>query len=320
MISTLEIKNFKSIKHLTLDCRRVNIFIGKPNTGKSNILESLGVFSSPYERLSAFVRFENMANLFYDQDINNTIEIDADNANYSIQFESGEFVGKGGDKDQKGFSFGFRCDYDGSWQATVNKTSPFKFYKFSPIANFPKQDFNFLLPPSGENLLAILLTNKDLRKLASDLFREFGTRIVLKPHENKIDIQKEIEDIIISYPYSVVSDTLRKIVFYLVAIETNKDSVIILEEPEAHSFPFYTKYLAERIALDETNQFFISTHNPYFLLSVLEKTPAKDMAIFITYFEDYQTKVKRLSEPEMSEFFDLDASVFFNLDHFLGEE
>ena len=45
MIKTLEIKNFKSIKHLQLDCKRVNLFIGKPNTGKSNILESAGLFS-----------------------------------------------------------------------------------------------------------------------------------------------------------------------------------------------------------------------------------------------------------------------------------
>ncbi|MDZ7336887.1 MAG: AAA family ATPase, partial [candidate division KSB1 bacterium] len=45
MISILEIKNFKSIKHITLDCRKVNIFIGKPNTGKSNILESVSIFS-----------------------------------------------------------------------------------------------------------------------------------------------------------------------------------------------------------------------------------------------------------------------------------
>jgi hypothetical protein len=48
MIKTLEIKNFKSIKHLKLDCKRVNVFIGKPNTGKSNLLESVGIFSLPF--------------------------------------------------------------------------------------------------------------------------------------------------------------------------------------------------------------------------------------------------------------------------------
>jgi AAA15 family ATPase/GTPase len=66
MIKNLDIKNFKSIKHLELDCKRVNVFIGKPNTGKSNILESIGLFSIPYGKIEDFARFENMTNLFYD--------------------------------------------------------------------------------------------------------------------------------------------------------------------------------------------------------------------------------------------------------------
>jgi len=45
MIKRLEIKNFKSIKQLELDCKRVNIFIGGPNSGKSNILEGIGILS-----------------------------------------------------------------------------------------------------------------------------------------------------------------------------------------------------------------------------------------------------------------------------------
>ncbi|MHA1431833.1 MAG: hypothetical protein ACTSRV_15795 [Candidatus Freyarchaeota archaeon] len=49
--------------------------------------------------------------------------------------------------------------------------------------------------------------------------------------------------------------------------------MLVFEEPEAHAFPYYTKFLAEKIALDTSNQYFISTHNPYFLLSILEKAP-----------------------------------------------
>jgi len=104
-----------------------------------------------------------------------------------------------------------------------------------------------------------------------------------------------------------------------VAIETNKDSVIIFEEPEAHAFPYYTKFLAERISLDKTNQYFISTHNPYFLLSVLEK-PQRTILEFITYFKDYQTKVKPLIEEEITKVLDFGTSVFFNLDLFLEQE
>lgn len=185
------------------------------------------------------------------------------------------------------------------------------------METFPRRESDFLLPLNGENLQSILLTNKALRKTVANILNEFGLRIVLKLQEGKIEVQKEVEDVIISYPYSLISDTLQRVVFYLVAIETNKDSIIIFEEPEAHAFPYYTKFLAERIALDKTNQYFISTHNPYILSSILEKTPMKDIGIFITYYEDYQTKVKPITEEEMPLILDLDASIFFNLDKFL---
>jgi len=39
MTATIEIKNFKSIKHIVLkDCKRINLLIGKPNVGKSKAL------------------------------------------------------------------------------------------------------------------------------------------------------------------------------------------------------------------------------------------------------------------------------------------
>ena len=42
----IKIENFKSLRHIELnDCKRINIFIGKPNVGKSNILEALSLFS-----------------------------------------------------------------------------------------------------------------------------------------------------------------------------------------------------------------------------------------------------------------------------------
>ncbi len=324
MIENLEIKNFKSIKYLKLDCKKVNIFIGRPNTGKSNILESIGIFSVPYGTIEKFVRFENMTNLFYDQDIEKKIEIKADDVYCEINFEvqSGQFKLKEGSKEKEIFSFESNYGYDRSkgGYGSSGGISPFKFYKYRVTEVFQRREPSFLLPPNGENLLSILLTNKNLRKVVSDIFSEFKLKIVLRSQESKIEVQKEVEDVIVSYPYSLVSDTLQRIVFYLAAIETNKDSVIIFEEPEAHAFPYYTKFLAERIALDKTNQYFISTHNPYFLLPVLEKTPIEDIAILVTYFEDYQTKVKPIAENEMSKIMDFDASIFFNLERFLEPE
>jgi hypothetical protein len=323
MIKSFEAKNFKSLKHLKLDCKRVNLFIGKPNTGKSNILESAGMFSLPYvgENLKDIVRFENMTNLFYDQDVNEKIEIVADDFLFEIKFENGSFNMNVEDK-EKNLKFNLQSGYDGKGnlvESRSSRTSPFKFYRFVVMDRFVRLGADFLLPPKGENLLQILLTNKDLRKIIAGLFSEYGLRLVLKPQEHKMEVQKEIEDVIVSCPYALVSDTLQRIVFHLTAIETNKDSIIIFEEPEAHAFPYYTKFLAERIALNESNQYFISTHNPYFLLSVLEKTPKDNVGIFITYLKDFQTQLRPLTEEELPEILDLDASVFFNLNRFLGE-
>ena len=78
MIKSLVIRNFKSIKYLQLNCKRINIFIGEPNTGKSNIL---GMFSfGAYARYALsgimdFVRLERMSNLFYDENLDEKIEI-----------------------------------------------------------------------------------------------------------------------------------------------------------------------------------------------------------------------------------------------------
>ena len=70
MIKTLEIENFKSIKKLNISCKKLNIFIGEPNTGKSNILESIGILSFghywPYlNEARSFVRYEKTSNLLY---------------------------------------------------------------------------------------------------------------------------------------------------------------------------------------------------------------------------------------------------------------
>ncbi len=50
MIKHLQIKNYKSIKQLDLECSRINVFVGRPNAGKSNILEALAL-----DQLSSFL-------------------------------------------------------------------------------------------------------------------------------------------------------------------------------------------------------------------------------------------------------------------------
>ena len=125
-----------------------------------------------------------------------------------------------------------------------------------------------------------------------------------------------MKDIIISYPYILLSNTIKTTIFYLFTIMTNRDSIIVFEEPEAHAFPYYTKYLAERIASDKTNQFFIVTHSPYFLSSILEKAPKDEINLFVTSYEKYQTKIKKIQDKKISELLNFDVDPFFNLNSF----
>ena len=330
MINELEIHNFKSIKDLTLPCKQFNIFIGEPNTGKSNILEALGLLSFIEARkydteahLDGFVRQERLPNLFYDGMVEEGL---------SIRFE--DFIlecSYGNDHHFRGVLTGPRGNWNdveiteknlaiGGTSYTVQDPPPsINYYKSPALGGFREAASSFLHPPYGDNLLSLLVKRHELRDVIGLPFYSLGYRLWLRPHENQIDIAKASDDMVVtSFPYSLASETLQRITFYTAAIETNENAVIVLEEPEAHSFPGETKILAEQIAMDENgNQYFIVTHNPYFLMPMLSKAPKDDIAINIVYSEDYKTKVRPLSEDELPELFEI--SIFANLKRYLEE-
>jgi AAA15 family ATPase/GTPase len=140
----------------------------------------------------------------------------------------------------------------------------------------------------------------------------------MKPHERVFELQKHEEGVVTAYPYVMSSDTLQRMLFYHAAMTSNKNAILIFEEPEAHAFPCYTKHLGEAIALGDTNQYFIATHNPYLLSAVVEKAPKADVAAFATYYRDFATQVRLLSDDEVIRL--LDADPFLGLELLLGNE
>lgn len=90
-IKSVSIKNFKSVKSAMFsDCRRINLLIGKPNVGKSNILEALALFDVPYmvntsnKSLKNLVRIENSADLFHNGQSTTPVEVLADGNSLSV--------------------------------------------------------------------------------------------------------------------------------------------------------------------------------------------------------------------------------------------
>lgn len=337
MIKKLSIKNFKSIKELDIDCRRINLFIGEPNTGKSNIIEALGLLSWRGHlsgSLRDFVRFEETQDLFYDGSLEKEIEIKIANPSNGIisteiKFVSDIFtiISKSEDltKDYENLH-SMSLDYSGDnsddskKMYKLDELSFLKYYKFLKQNNFPGKFSSSLLPPHGSNLFALAMGNKEISERMSGFFEYLDLKIMLKSRERAFSIVKQIDNKLISYPYSSTSDTLQRIIFFTIAMESNHNSTLIFEEPESFAFPYYTKYLGERIAFDESNQYFISTHNPYLLLAILEKTSKDSVNVFITYLKDYETKVKALTDEEIPVLMYEDTDPFFNLGYFLEEE
>ena len=325
MITKLSVSNFKSVRQLDIECKKVNLFIGEPNTGKSNILEALALMSwwsvFPDQNLGYYVRFQATQNLFYDQLLDHEISISLSlssshpDAKLRVRFVKDHFeLGSHLSGDRA------TIDYEGRFTGgnVLPKSRDIKFFRFKDLPNYPDPTPGDLKPPDGANLFSVVFGSESLRETMKEFFRKYGLRLVLKPQERLFELQKQTDDLVFSFPYALSSDTLRRIIFYTVAIASNKKSILVFEEPESNAFPYYTKYLGERIALDQTNQFFIATHNPYLLSAIIEKARKEDVQVFITYFKDFQTRVKPLTANQLSEL--MEADPFFNLDRFIEED
>jgi AAA15 family ATPase/GTPase len=309
MIKRLEIKSFKSIKKLDFECNRINVFIGPPNTGKSNILEALAYLSYYFRpktkdglSLERFIRFNHLSDLFYDSEISQPVNIKFDDYRIKIMYKD-SLIDELYKSEKKITPEG----YSGP---------PIQYYKFNEREIFQSTFSEFLLPSDGINLFFLLLTNKHLRELVSDILKPFDLSLGLRKGEYKIEISKNIDGITISYPYKTISDTIKRLIFHIIAIETNSNSVIIFEEPEVHAFPYYTKFFAEKVALNKNanNQYFFSTHNPYFLMPLLQKT--KDVNVYATRWHNFQTKLNLLNNEDILSY---DSDIFFNLDNLVED-
>lgn len=381
-IKFLRIQNFKSIKDVTLHPRRVNLIIGEPNVGKSNLLEAMTLLGSityePTERfLGSFIRYEEPRQLFYDNLVGNTIKVETDRDVAVVFFDKrekefgyffinnvfynqlqndlsietkivglqasaseilhrlpngyDEVVSEHFDKyridklihtrfqSQAIFTGGNRVGLSQFWDAYDRPPQPYSYLK-NTLINQDSNDY-YLAPPYGTNLVEIIQNHPALRQEISRMFERYGQKLQLRVAERKLEVIKDQDGMTYSYPYSSVADTLQRIIFYLAAIESNDDAVLLFEEPEAHSFPVYVARLGRRIAESRNNQFFVDTHSPYLVTELMERmlpdeTQAGELAIFAAYYDDHQTKLHQLSDDEVRSIREDGIDVFYNMKRF----
>lgn len=320
MIHTLSISRFKSARSLSIDCRKVNLFIGAPDTGKTNILDALHLLSRlgwalPFDhelRVDHAIGFET---LFFGQFVDQPFLID-------LETEKGNFRVEGqpapnrhlrlrtGDASSS-LSFGAICHRrEFEWM---------RFYSYTGARDWgytTTRSTDVVEPTHGSNLTYIAKHHSKVHDFLTETLSPLGWRLRFDSNQLVFRLSDVRPTEVIDYGLDVVSDTLKRLFFYGSVLLTSKDATLVFDEPDVWAFPPYPKMLGEMIAADETNQFFLTTHNPYFLSAVVEKTPTDRLALFVCRRVDGATTAKRLSSDEVARVIEDGASVFFNLDGF----
>lgn len=129
MITHVTIANYKSVEQADFEARRVNVFIGEPNSGKSNLLEAIAVPSKETrDKLVELFRIQQAADLFFDREIEREISVKlGSEASWFLKFQQGSFVGNA-EVRGKGGQMAF--DVNGHFQGGSVLESLIRFYRY----------------------------------------------------------------------------------------------------------------------------------------------------------------------------------------------
>ena len=336
-INYVKINNFKSILDLELEgCKRINLFIGYPNVGKSNVLEALSLFSLPYlnegDNINKLIRVENANELFFDNRIKSCFVADY---NRKVELKADSFIVRTNSMNaERKYFLSAKLNITkcietffpmGSSRSTFysdNQTAHVKKYTYSFNPSWISNDDLSLSQPHGENIVNVLSYNPDLSEVVEWVRKEFlkyKLELVLDLSSNSLKVQQRLDGgKVKQLPYSSIADTLQRVIFYKTAIASNKNSVLLFEEPEAHAFPPYIGNIMQDIIKAQTNQFFIVTHSPFVVQDFLEyEHLRRETSIYLFDFKNNQTTVKRLTDEEMDEVYEYGIDLFYNIESFL---
>ena len=328
IIRHIHIANFKSAKDVHLeDCKRINILIGKPNVGKSNLLEALSVFCLPFLKflkkkdLQQFIRVENASELFCNGNIESPISIQADEKQATLTWmpQNSIEVSLKYSADSEELALPFTAGLTLDTKKNIPDTLPNPLRSYFFPGSFAKESSlqNFLLPPSGGNLMNTVSQLPSLTEELSGIFHQYGLKYVFDAGSQEIKVMKERGNgEIFLIPFHSLADTLQRLIFYKAAILSNKNTVLLFEEPEAHTYPPYITNVVQSIINSDSNQFFITTHSPYIINALLEQL-SDDIAIYFVDMHDGNTTVQRATDTELQEIYESGIDLFFNLETFL---
>ena len=373
-IQKIQIKNFKSFNDLTIEgCKKINIIIGSPNTGKSNLLEALSLFAISNSinlkkrivTLQDYIRIKKANHIFFNGNTEkeSSIILNEENRMYIRTNDEGkelyffnfllnkseldipENIDRLKIKDNnytdyynyynffRGlskyyFEF-FTQDFTNFNRYNYNEiTNPYciKNYKFNSQTLFREtNNFKYLEHPNGENLYNFLINSSEVKKEINEYFKMYNIPIIYDVESEEIKFEKKLdEDRRFNIQFYLIADTLKRLIFYKLAVRTNHNQILLFEEPEAHCFPNYTDDFIHDIVRDENNnQFFIITHSKHIINRILyeyDEEVINNTAFFISEINEFgETNIRKVKDETIIKAIengDNASDILNNLNHF----
>ena len=122
-------------------------------------------------------------------------------------------------------------------------------YEYDPAVVFGHHWFPHLPPPSGQNFSSVLMNNAELLGEIDEIMSAKDIHISIDRDSFKITQRIDIaKNVAVHLSWGTISETIRRYVFLYAAIRSNTNAVLLLDEPEQSTYPFYTAHIAEIMA------------------------------------------------------------------------
>jgi energy-coupling factor transporter ATP-binding protein EcfA2 len=301
----LKIENYKNIPHADLTLKPINLVIGKPGTGKTNLMEATAMLGLRYlyptpTYWQRMVRFTQPLDWFPNLKSNKVIKAEVSKGvlarTLTVRFNEETREGmmelylfdKFDDQRTSLFVSPFEGNKFKISPRTLlenDESCPIRPYCFDlSIAN-SKRLFadNYLEPPFGKNLSLLVEPNTDLGLLFESHLKSAGYRPVIEAGSGKIKLARiyDLENFYGAIPFEAISESWQRYFFLFAGLVSNQKAFLLYDNPASGLHTEHIELFAEQLAENDQNQYLISTHHPLLIKSILRHAGAGAVNIIV---------------------------------------